>query len=703
MVPNRGGLQGGLPPYTPRDHAGNTSAPAGNSTAGVLGRPREAQKRGAPPLPDAAVSAMVASMQQAVSQDGVVSPAVVGVDAPQQSALNAALTNLADLTAWKRGNQHGVVDLNGLTTLLALLRQAVRAARHGGAAAVQPPAAEPSAETLALVLWVLMNLAANEWLAPRIAAEPGCIADLTALLRAAPASANGSASPGPALRPSPPAGVFAARCLVNLTHSNPVAKEVAIKAGAAAIAAELLLTSVGDEGVIKVHAWLLASLSSSPGSSACPAVAANGPLLARLLSLLECTQTAAVPTAVLAARTLGAVARGGRACQGSLLDAGAAPKLLDCLASPAAKDPKLAAAVMEAVAALSLDYPRAIGALLTCGRLAQCVQSILESVAASAVPLQQPSWCKETCDGMRAPGPSSLTRINAPPPPCTQETCDGGRAPGPDDGRCLLSAHLLVFVLAYGLHRRAGHAALPGGAAAGGQLQQQQQLRGSSAVSGVSAASGVSGGGARGASGSGSSGAPPPAPIPPAALYMSLEDAARLVGVRLPACTVDGPQAPPSDGTSDMLPKAASGGIHGLMQGAAASLAPMEVAELLHTIHDVLLPRLREPNLNTACNAVAQLYQMAAGGGPPAHAAACCQLLSEAGLVQQLVALLGSRDAPLVTSVLCLVDVLSGHSTARLLLMEAGWLDALVPLLGSTDIVVHLMAERSLCSMHLQH
>jgi hypothetical protein len=49
---------------------------------------------------------------------------------------------------------------------------------------------------------------------------------------------------------------------------------------------------------------------------------------------------------------------------------------------------------MEAVAALSLDYPRAIGALLACGRLAKCVQSILEAVAASAVPLQQPSWCK---------------------------------------------------------------------------------------------------------------------------------------------------------------------------------------------------------------------------------------------------------------------------------------------------------------------
>jgi hypothetical protein len=45
--------------------------------------------------------------------------------------------------------------------------------------------------------------------------------------------------------------------------------------------------------------------------------------------------------------------------------------------------------------------------------------------------------------------------------------------------------------------------------------------------------------------------------------------------------------------------------------------------------------------MRSACNAVAQLYQMAAGGGPPAHSAACRQLLAEAGLVQQLVALLG--------------------------------------------------------------
>jgi hypothetical protein len=168
------GLQGGLPPYT-KDHAGNTAAAAG-SAPGLLGRPREAQEKGAPPPPDDAVKAMVATMQEAVTQsargvasqgsgpsgDDAVEAAQQSWEQQQQSALNSALTNLADLTAWKRGNQHGVVDLNGLTTLLALLRQAAKAAKHGASGAVDPPGAEPSSETLALVLWVLMNLAANE-------------------------------------------------------------------------------------------------------------------------------------------------------------------------------------------------------------------------------------------------------------------------------------------------------------------------------------------------------------------------------------------------------------------------------------------------------------------------------------------------------------------------------------------------------------
>lgn len=192
------------------------------------GRPREALNVPTKPMPDAEVSSVVALLNQAIGSGAhaCAERMPAGSDrmsgrecsplSKQASSLDAALTNLADLTAWKAGNQHGVVDFNGLTTLLALVRQGAHGKARQRQQQQQVSSGAPGDETLVLVLWVLMNLSANDVLAPRIASEPCCIQDLCLLLP--PLAA---ATPG---RSNPCLGVFAARCLVNLTQSNPLAK-----------------------------------------------------------------------------------------------------------------------------------------------------------------------------------------------------------------------------------------------------------------------------------------------------------------------------------------------------------------------------------------------------------------------------------------------------------------------------------------------
>ncbi len=135
---------------------------------------------------------------------------------------------------------------------------------------------------------------------------------------------------------------------------------------------------------------------------------------------------------------------------------------------------------------------------------------------------------------------------------------------------------------------------------------------------------------------------------------------------------------------------------------------------------------------------VTQMYQLAVGTGhrlqltagsrrggrgPPvgAQAAAARRMLAETGLVRQIISLLSggsgsgacdgspattqrqrrcNADARLLTSCLCLVDIMSDEAACRPLLAEAGWLDAVEPLLESPDAIVRLLAERTLCSMH---
>ena len=113
---------------------------------------------------------------------------------------------LADLTSWKIQNQLGLVDTDGLGALLSLVRFSAASAaatsnpsiRGGGTPRSSADSDRPLAVTASgndgrsgdgvisdtpkLALWVLMNLASNDLLSPRISAAPGCIEDLVTLM-----------------------------------------------------------------------------------------------------------------------------------------------------------------------------------------------------------------------------------------------------------------------------------------------------------------------------------------------------------------------------------------------------------------------------------------------------------------------------------------------------------------------------------------
>lgn len=135
------------------------------------------------------------------------------------AAANSALTGLVELTSWQSHNQQGVVDTNGLCTLFELLRQGVER-RAAPANATQRQQQDEELETVRLTLWVLMNLAANDAISPRIASEPDCLRHLVLLLDPATTAASST---------SCQCAVLAARCLVNLSLSSAAAQHDAYK------------------------------------------------------------------------------------------------------------------------------------------------------------------------------------------------------------------------------------------------------------------------------------------------------------------------------------------------------------------------------------------------------------------------------------------------------------------------------------------
>ena len=369
--------------------------------------------------------------------------------------------------------------------------------------------------------------------------------------------------------------------------------------------------------------------------------------------------------------------------------------------------PQFAAAVMEALSALALDQPSCATLMLVVPPAVPLTLSSGSGAAAASSPRRPPL----------------VARLESVMELAAARGVVGGSA---DEGRALLAAHVLLFVLGHSLMTQPQSAP---------QLQgelsptMQPPARGAppplphaALVPHASAILTLDGTGGMAASGSGPAAkkavaAAPTSAVaaaattaavevataaPPANLYLSLEDAARLTRVNLPP--------PPPNRTATATKTTAPGAVPSAADPVDSSLLMLfeELAELQHTIHDVLLPRMREPNLTAACSAVAQLYQLAAGpsgsglshhvsgrgGGAPAappvvvgaQAAAARLLLAESGLVRQLVGLLGGGsssgngsgsgapggggvrhhgDARLLTACLCLLGVMSGEPGCR--------------------------------------
>ena len=249
---------------------------------------------------------------------------------------------------------------------------------------------------------------------------------------------------------------------------------------------------------------------------------------------------------------------------------------------------KLATACLEALSALALNQPSCahwmLSAAPSSGTLSQRIESILEQAAGRGV-----------------------ARSSA------------------DEGRAVLAAHVLIYVLGVGVFsQRQGQ-----GQGQGQDLLLQPQLT----ASGVEAVSSPLGDGLASCTGqrldSGSA-------LPPCSLYLSLTAAAGLVSIRLPGnpthcrgtgrphdasdqkvqwgrCVGEGPTGRPHEASAAACTAAVAASPSDTVVNNGPMMLFEELAELQHTIHDVLLPRMREPNATAASSAVAQLYQLVAG------------------------------------------------------------------------------------------
>lgn len=218
----------------------------------------------------------------------------------------------------------------------------------------------------------------------------------------------------------------------------------------------------------------------------------------------------------------------------------------------------------------------------------------------------------------------------------------------PSEGHTLMAAHVLLHVLAYGVGELSY---IANADKAASQEQGQALLR----------------------------------EAQHAWLSMRLQDAAELVDVRLPA---------PVGPAGEVAEAAAAAATADAWGDDWLALPAVRQAELQHTVHDVLLQRLRQRNVSVLCDAAAQLYLLVA------KATGGMQAVTEAGLVRQLVGLLQLPDSRLSSACLCLLDALSEDAKGRMLLAEAAWLDSVQPLLDSPDGIVRMLARRALCSVY---
>ncbi|GFH28913.1 uncharacterized protein HaLaN_27481, partial [Haematococcus lacustris] len=168
-------------------------------------------------------------------------------------------------------------------------------------------------QTVIKALNVLMNVSANDDLAVRIGQMPGCIDTLSRL------QAHKHA----------PLAVLAARCLINLTHSNPAAASAADKAGALNTATIWLLSvssTAQSQARIKLGCWLLGNLATAPDAT-CRAKLLGAPgVIQRLVELLTPGSPEAI--IVLSAQLLSSLARESYTAQTLLAKAGAVGALM---------------------------------------------------------------------------------------------------------------------------------------------------------------------------------------------------------------------------------------------------------------------------------------------------------------------------------------------------------------------------------------
>jgi hypothetical protein len=172
-------------------------------------RAREQLYRGGGLTNERADTSRITQLVQALEQAAQHNP-----DETQQ-----ALKQLCDLTVWQSSNQRKACELGAAGLVFSLLPAFVRAippssaGRHqnlslsSSATAGSEAAKQPAGEVLAvLALRLIIQLSSNEDQVNHIGEVPGCASTLVAL-------ANITQHP-------PPLVVHAARCLINLTHSN---------------------------------------------------------------------------------------------------------------------------------------------------------------------------------------------------------------------------------------------------------------------------------------------------------------------------------------------------------------------------------------------------------------------------------------------------------------------------------------------------
>lgn len=217
--------------------------------------------------------------------------------------------------------------------------------------------------------------------------------------------------------------------------------------------------------------------------------------------------------------------------------------------------------------------------------------------ALSALALNQPSCVRRMLSAHSSPSPLShrVEQILA------QGARKGVIGSSADEGRAVLAAHILIYVLGVGVSQ------LPD------EQPEQEEIKQPNSGYAVRAVvvpkDLIPGQNAQGlCQGSVSLKQITPVSKPaPDVMYLSLSNAAELVGIRLPSSS-SGTRAGTDVMSSPVMPFE-------------------ELAELQHTIHDVLLPRMREPNAAAACSAVAQLYQLVAGPTGPVSGGSICSSL----------------------------------------------------------------------------